>query len=135
MKCPFCAGYHELPIRKEEVEEHLVVTTDKAFHFHVHGPIGQKSLMKQFLLKIAKEAGIDIEDEETKEIEGKIGVNDAEAKTNVGSRIDQDQILKISGADQILKAGGEDQNSSEGHQPSTEEAEQYSSEGCKIPDR
>lgn len=62
MKCPFCSEYHELPINKEEVEEHLVVTVDKKSHFHVHGPCSQKSLMKLFLLKIAKEAEIDIEE-------------------------------------------------------------------------
>lgn len=137
MKCPFCSGYHELPIKKEEVEEHLIVTTSKNFHFHVHGPISQKSLMKQFLLKIAKEAGIDIEDEEIREVKGKANggggnKDNAEKKTNkvkvnAGSRIDQDQIIEVSGKDQ--------ERSAEGHQSPIEEAQQYSSEGCKISDR
>ncbi|GAG49106.1 unnamed protein product, partial [marine sediment metagenome] len=143
MKCPFCAGYHELPIKKEEVEEHLIVTTTKNFHFHVHGPIGQKSLMKQFLLKIAKEAGIEIEDEEdAREVKGKAGgkiieikatevkANTVKAtevkantvKANVGGRVDQDQAIEVKnqaigiGQDQAIKANGEDQErSAEGH--------------------
>ena len=40
-----------------------MVTVDHKWHFHVHGPVSNKELMKEFILKIAKEAKIDIEDE------------------------------------------------------------------------
>lgn len=63
MLCPFCTGGEELPMWKGDIREHLVVTIDANNHTHVHGPISDKGLMKRLILTIAKEAGIDIEDE------------------------------------------------------------------------
>ena len=62
--CPFCTGGEVIPIKKGNIIEHLIVTLDNNNHFHVHGPIDDKELMKEFILTIAKEAKIEIEDEE-----------------------------------------------------------------------
>lgn len=64
MDCPFCTGGEQIPILKGEIREHLLVTVDSNNYFHVHGPIKDKELMKKFILKIAKECKIEIEDEE-----------------------------------------------------------------------
>jgi len=65
VKCPFCSDdKEEIPVDGKYVNEHLIVVKDSKNHFHVHGPIKNKELMKEFILKIAKEAKIEIEDEE-----------------------------------------------------------------------
>ena len=48
----------ELPVDKKNVEKHLIVTKDKENHFHVHGPMSDKSLIQDFVVYILKEAGI-----------------------------------------------------------------------------
>ena len=74
INCPFCTDRRKIPIDPDWIEQHLIVVLDKSFHTHVHGPIGDQELMKRFIFKIAKEAGIDIEDEggEKKEDEPKV---------------------------------------------------------------
>ena len=62
MNCPFCTDRRRIPVDPDFIEQHLIVILDKAFHYHVHGPIGDKEAMKNFILKIAKEADIEIED-------------------------------------------------------------------------
>ena len=62
--CPFCTDGSVIPIKRGNIIEHLIVTLDNNNHFHIHGPIDDKELIKQFILKIAKEAKIEIEDEE-----------------------------------------------------------------------
>ena len=65
VKCPFCSDdKEEIPIDGKYVNEHLIAVKDSKNHFHIHGPIKNKELMKEFILKIAKEAKIDIEDED-----------------------------------------------------------------------
>ena len=66
MVCPFCNGEQKYikNVDLEIVKEHLIVTLDENEKFHVHGPIHNKMLIKTFILTIAKEAGIEIEDEE-----------------------------------------------------------------------
>ena len=64
MSCPFCTGGEELPVWKGNIREHLLVTIDANNHTHVHGPISDKKLMRELILIIAKEAKIEIEDEE-----------------------------------------------------------------------
>ena len=65
VKCPFCfKDKEEIPIDGKYVKEHLIAVKDSKNHFHIHGPVKNKELMKEFILKIAKEAKIDIEDEE-----------------------------------------------------------------------
>ena len=74
INCPFCTDRRKIPVDPDWIEQHLIVILDKSFHTHVHGPIGDKEQIKQFIFKIAKEAGIDIEDEggEKKEDEPEI---------------------------------------------------------------
>ena len=59
LKCPFpkCKT-GELPVDKKNVEKHLIVTMDKENHFHVHGPVSDKSLIQDFVVWILKEARI-----------------------------------------------------------------------------
>jgi len=64
MKCPFCSDDREISIKKSQVKEHLIVVKDSNQHFHVHGPVSNTELIKEFILKIGEEADIDIEDEE-----------------------------------------------------------------------
>jgi len=66
MECPFCDGEqkHIKDVNKENVKEHLFITLDIDNHFHVHGPVYDKNLIKMFILAIAKESGIEIMDEE-----------------------------------------------------------------------
>ena len=63
MKCPLCTNNVELNINNNDIMDHLVVLRSTSNHFHVHGPITDKSLMKKFIMMIAKEAGIEIEDD------------------------------------------------------------------------
>jgi len=63
-RCPLCADKKILPIQLGTIEEHMIITRDSTNHFHIHGPIGNVELIKEFIQKIAKEAGIDIEDED-----------------------------------------------------------------------
>ena len=64
VECPFCSDDRkEIPINSKYILEHLIVVKDSKNHFHVHGPISNKELMKEFIFKICKEAKIDIEDE------------------------------------------------------------------------
>jgi galactose-1-phosphate uridylyltransferase len=64
VKCPFCIDNREIPVDKNKIEEHLIVVKDLNQHFHVHGPVNNTELIKEFILKIGEEAGIEIEDEE-----------------------------------------------------------------------
>lgn len=64
MKCPFCSDDREIPIKKAQIAEHLIVVKDSNQHFHIHGPVSNTELIKEFILKIGEEAGIDIEDDE-----------------------------------------------------------------------
>ena len=64
MKCPFCSDGREIPIRKNQIKEHLIVVKDSNQHFHVHGPVSNTELIKEFILKIGEEVDIDIEDDE-----------------------------------------------------------------------
>lgn len=63
VKCPFCSNNNNY-LSRNKIVEHLIVTKDATQHFHVHGPIGNAELMKEFIFAIAKEADIDIENEE-----------------------------------------------------------------------
>ena len=69
VKCPFCSDLRIIPVSRQDVVNHLVVTIDKDFHFHIHGPIQEKELMRKIILNIAMEAKIDIEDESSKKNE------------------------------------------------------------------
>jgi len=65
MICSLCSDNTEIkPDKKSQLREHLIVTLDKNNHFHIHGPIENQSLMAEFIKVIAKEAGIEINDEE-----------------------------------------------------------------------
>jgi hypothetical protein len=48
----------ELPVTKENVVEHLIVTKDEENHFHVHGPMSNKVLIQEMVIYILKEAGV-----------------------------------------------------------------------------
>ena len=63
-KCPFCSDDREIPIKKDQIEEHLIVVKDSNQHFHVHGLVSNAELIKEFILRIGEEADIDIEDDE-----------------------------------------------------------------------
>jgi len=63
MKCPFCFDNREIPVNKNQIEEHLIVIKDSNQNFHVHGPVKNKELIKEFILRIGEEADIEIEDE------------------------------------------------------------------------
>ncbi len=58
LKCPFCKDASILPIDKKNVAEHLIVVKDKENHTHVHGPVGNKSVIQDLVMCILKEAGI-----------------------------------------------------------------------------
>ena len=60
--CPFCNEEQSLSMEREELEEHLIVLKNSEGHMHVHGPLEDRQKMKEFILIIAKEAGIKIED-------------------------------------------------------------------------
>jgi len=69
MDCAFCSENEEkncriMEIMVAEVDEHLIVTLDKDGHFHVHGPIDNKDVMRRFIEFIAKEAGFELETED-----------------------------------------------------------------------
>lgn len=62
LDCPFCVNDEKIP--GDFIEQHLIVTLDKSFHYHIHGPIHDKDLMREFILKIAEEAKIEIDEKE-----------------------------------------------------------------------
>lgn len=64
MECPFCSDGREIPVKKNHIKEHLIVVKDSNNHIHVHGPVSNTELVKEFILKIGEEADIDIEDNE-----------------------------------------------------------------------
>ena len=70
VKCPFCSDLRLIPVARQDIVEHLVVTMDKDSHFHIHGPIREKELIRRFILNIAKEAQIVERRVETKIIGG-----------------------------------------------------------------
>lgn len=43
--------------------DHLLVTRDSDGHIHVHGPIGDKMTIRGFLVAIAREAGIKVDED------------------------------------------------------------------------
>lgn len=61
IKCPLCKDGKSIPITKKHINEHLIVTMDKDNKFHVHGPIKDQALIKDFILNICKESDIEIE--------------------------------------------------------------------------
>jgi hypothetical protein len=63
MKCPICTNNVELNMDNNDIMDHLIVLRSIGNHFHVHGPITDKALMKKFIMMIAKEAGLEIEDD------------------------------------------------------------------------
>jgi len=60
--CPFCDHEHKRikGIIRKHVDEHMILTKS-GDHIHVHGPVDNKFLMKEFILAIARESGIEIE--------------------------------------------------------------------------
>lgn len=66
VQCPFCKDKdkREIHIKGKYVNEHLIIIKDSTNHIHIHGPIKNKELIKQFILAIGKESEIEIEDEE-----------------------------------------------------------------------
>jgi len=64
LRCPICDDNRIIPVKKDLITEHLIVTLDSANHYHIHGPIENSKLIMDFILKIAEEAGIEIEGEE-----------------------------------------------------------------------
>ena len=72
LNCPFCTDDRTLPYKQHDIREHLVATIDKTNHVHIHGPIKNLNVMKQFIVSIAKEAGIEIRDRDAGDEESKI---------------------------------------------------------------
>ncbi len=59
LKCPFSkCKTGELPVDNKNVVEHIIVTKDKENHYHVHGPMKDKSLIQEFVVHLLKEANI-----------------------------------------------------------------------------
>ena len=58
--CNFCTPQQKLP-DNNEIAEHLVLLKYSNGHIHIHGPLDNKELIKQFILSLGKEAEIDIE--------------------------------------------------------------------------
>lgn len=69
LKCPLCTDTRYLPFRQHDILEHVIMTFDRRHHIHIHGPVQNRNLMTMFLLALAKEAGIEIEAEDTGNIE------------------------------------------------------------------
>jgi PP-loop superfamily ATP-utilizing enzyme len=63
VKCQYCSNNVELGMKQNDIMDHLVVLRSTSNHFHIHGPILDKALMKKFIMMIAKEAGLEIEDD------------------------------------------------------------------------
>lgn len=64
MNCPFCDPKTKLPGNHGHHTEHLLILSYEDGHIHVHGPIDNIELIKQFIITIAKEADIEIEDDQ-----------------------------------------------------------------------
>lgn len=60
IKCPFCTN-KTINVTKKHIIEHLIVTKDEDDHFHVHGPTKDQALIRDFILNICKESGIEVE--------------------------------------------------------------------------
>ena len=57
MKCPFC----KMDMKPWDIKKthHLIVTKDIKKHIHVHGPINDKGIIREFIATIKKEANIE----------------------------------------------------------------------------
>lgn len=64
MICPFCDNDKKISDTHGHHTEHLLILSYEDGHIHIHGPIDNKELIKQFIITIAKEADIEIEDEQ-----------------------------------------------------------------------
>ena len=51
MRCTFCSNDTNIPVKKNEITEHLIITKDASHRFHVHGPVDDKDLMEEFISK------------------------------------------------------------------------------------
>jgi len=60
MKCQFCKPPEDVKEWDKKKVEHLIVTQDMNDHFHVHGPIDNKPIMKKFLEEIQNHTEITI---------------------------------------------------------------------------
>jgi len=54
MKCPFCAGAREIPVKGNTVE-HLIVVQNEDGHIHVHGPFQNQQAMNRLLKAVERE--------------------------------------------------------------------------------
>ena len=62
MMCKFCTPQQKLPVN-DDIVDHLIILKYSNGHIHVHGPLDNKELIKQFILILGKEAGIEIEND------------------------------------------------------------------------
>jgi len=65
--CPLCTDGNEVleTVNPDEVVEHLflfMIEKDGKKHIHVHGPISEKVVMKDFISAAAREAGFNVKE-------------------------------------------------------------------------
>ena len=61
MKCLFCKDKPVVKAWDTKIQKHITSTLDRKGHFHIHGDIGNKELVEQFVEVIEREAGIERE--------------------------------------------------------------------------
>lgn len=60
MKCTLCNDQRELPIEKERIEEHLIITKELNGHYHIHGPLNDKKEVLTMIAVLCEHAGINL---------------------------------------------------------------------------
>jgi len=102
MKCQFCKPPVDVKEWDLKKTEHLIVTKDLNDHFHVHGPVENKGVMKQFLESVQEQAGItpsqNTHDATTCQFCGStIGDGDAKVKSHLVTTIDNHNHIHVHG--------------------------------------
>jgi len=63
VRCPFCDDNRKIKgVVGRKIDQHLIVFV-VGNHYHIHGPISDKPLMKEILKAIAVEAGYDVDED------------------------------------------------------------------------
>ena len=60
MKCDLCTDQRDIPIIKENIVEHLIITKDKFGTYHIHGPLENKTELLTMIAVLCRDTDINL---------------------------------------------------------------------------
>ena len=60
MLCKMCDPKTELPINKQDIVEHMVITKHKSGHYHIHGPLNNKKELQTMIQILCRETKLEL---------------------------------------------------------------------------